>query len=51
FDRAISTLEKVKNATNPPSYIAQEIAALHVQKEDYRRAWEHYRQAMQQLKK
>lgn len=48
YDRAISTLEKVKNASNPPAYIAQELAALYVLKEDYRRAWEHYREAASQ---
>ncbi|MBE7496418.1 MAG: O-antigen ligase family protein [Verrucomicrobiaceae bacterium] len=48
IDRAISTLEKVKNAANAPGYIPQELAALHVLKEDYRRAWECYREAAQQ---
>ena len=48
-DRALSTLEKVKNATSPPNYIFQEMAALYVQKEDYRHAWEQYREAINRM--
>lgn len=43
YDNAIRTLEKVRTATNPPNYIDLEIAALYLAKEDFRRAWEHYR--------
>lgn len=48
-EHAISTLEKVKNATSPPNYIYQEMAALYLQKEDYRRAWEQYREAIKRM--
>lgn len=48
IDAAIRTLEKVKNCTYPPAYLQQELAALHVTKEDFRRAWEHYREAASQ---
>ena len=48
LDGAIRTLEKVKNATSPPAYLNQEMAAIYVAKEDFRRAWEHYRVAAEQ---
>jgi Flp pilus assembly protein TadD len=45
YDQAIRTLEKVRNSNNPPNYIDLEIAALHMAKKDFRRAWEHYSKA------
>jgi tetratricopeptide (TPR) repeat protein len=48
FDAAIRTLEKVKNSTYPPPYLNQEMAAIYTAKEDFRRAWEHYREAAAQ---
>jgi tetratricopeptide (TPR) repeat protein len=48
FDLALRTLEKVRNATNPPAYIYQEMAAIYMTKEDFRRAWESFNQAMSQ---
>lgn len=48
LDAAIRTLEKVKNCMHPPAYLHQEMAALFVAKEDFRRAWEHYRAASEQ---
>lgn len=48
LDQAARTLEKVKNANHPPAYIHQELAAIFVAKEDFRRAWEHYRAAAEQ---
>ncbi|MGV3659701.1 MAG: O-antigen ligase family protein [Prosthecobacter sp.] len=47
LDGAIRTLEKVIQLPNPPTYIRQELAALHAAKGDFRRAWEHYQEAMQ----
>lgn len=46
-DGAIRTLEKVARLSAPPTYVRQELAALHVTKGDFRRAWEHYQEAMQ----
>jgi tetratricopeptide (TPR) repeat protein len=48
FDAAIRTLEKVKNTTYPPAYLHQEMAAIFMAKEDFRRAWEHFREAASQ---
>jgi Flp pilus assembly protein TadD len=48
FDAAIRTLEKVKNTTYPPAYLHQEMAAIFMAKEDFRRAWEHFREAAAQ---
>lgn len=47
LDGALRTLEKVAALPNPPVYVRQEMAALHMAKEDYRRAWEQYQVAMQ----
>ncbi len=47
IDGALRTLEKVAAIPNTPSYIRQEIAALYIMKQDFRRAWEHLREAMQ----
>jgi tetratricopeptide (TPR) repeat protein len=48
FDAAIRTLEKVKNTIYPPAYLHQEMAAIFMAKEDFRRAWEHFREAAAQ---
>ncbi len=48
LDMAIRTLEKVRNTTNPPAYLHQELAAIYMAKEDFRRAWESFSQAMSQ---
>ena len=48
FDQALRTLEKVKNATHPPAYLNQEMAAIFMAKEDFRRAWEHFNEAAAQ---
>ncbi len=45
-DDAIRTLEKILKVPGCPAYVRQEIAALYVMKEDYRRAWEYLRDAM-----
>lgn len=47
LDGAIRTLEKVSRLAAPPTYVLQELAALHMAKGDFRRAWEHYQEAMQ----
>lgn len=47
IDGALRTLEKAATIPNAPAYIRQEIAALYMQKQDFRRAWESYREAMQ----
>lgn len=47
IDGAIRTLEKVSRLAAPPTYVRQELAALNAAKGDYRRAWEHYQEAMQ----
>lgn len=44
---ALRTLEKVAAIPNAPPYVQQEIAALYVMQQDFRRAWEHLREAMQ----
>jgi O-antigen ligase len=46
-DDAIRTLEKLIDTPNAPPFIRQEIAALYMQKQDFRRAWEQFREAMQ----
>jgi tetratricopeptide (TPR) repeat protein len=48
LDLAIRTLEKVRSTPHPPAYLHQEMAAIHMAKEDYRRAWECFNQAMSQ---
>ena len=48
LDQAIRTLEKVRNTPNPPAYLHQEMAAIYMAKEDFRRAWESFSQAMNQ---
>jgi tetratricopeptide (TPR) repeat protein len=47
IDGALRTLEKVATIANAPPYIRQEIAALYVMKQDFRRAWEYFREAME----
>lgn len=47
IDGALRTLEKVSTIPNAPSYVRQEIASLYIMKQDFRRAWEHLREAMQ----
>jgi O-antigen ligase/tetratricopeptide (TPR) repeat protein len=47
IDAALRTLEKLKGNPNAPPYLHQEIAALYMKKQDFRRAWEHFREAMQ----
>lgn len=48
-DGAIRTLEKVLKVPGCPTYVRQEIAALFAMKEDYRRAWEFLRDAMNEV--
>lgn len=48
-DGAIRTLEKILKVPGCPAYVRQEIAALYVMKEDYRRAWEFLRDAMNEV--
>lgn len=48
IDGALRTLEKVATLPNAPPYVRQEIAALYILKQDFRRGWEHLRDAMQQ---
>ena len=47
IDGALRTLEKVAALPNAPAYVRQEIATLHMMKQDFRRAWENLREAMQ----
>ncbi len=47
LDGALRTLEKVAAFPNAPVYVRQEIATLYTLKQDYRRAWENLREAMQ----
>lgn len=47
IDGALRTLEKVAAIPNAPPYIRQEIAALYVMKQDFRRAWEYLWEAME----
>ncbi|MBE2286968.1 MAG: O-antigen ligase family protein [Prosthecobacter sp.] len=47
IDGALRTLEKVATLPNAPPYVHQEVAALYVLKQDFRRAWEHLREAME----
>jgi tetratricopeptide (TPR) repeat protein len=49
IDAALRTLEKLLNNPTAPAYLRQEIAALYMQKQDFRRAWEHYREALPKL--
>jgi O-antigen ligase/tetratricopeptide (TPR) repeat protein len=46
-DGALRTLEKVAAFPNAPAYVRQEIATLYMTKQDFRRAWENLREAMQ----
>lgn len=46
-DGAIRTLQRVSALPNPPAYVRQELAALYMTKQDFRRAWENLREAMQ----
>lgn len=46
IDGALRTLEKVAAIPNAPPYLHQEMAALYIMKQDFRRAWEHLREAM-----
>ena len=47
IDGALRTLEKVAAIPSAPVYVRQEIANLHMLKQDFRRAWECLREAMQ----
>jgi len=47
LDGALRTLEKVAAFPSPPAYVRQEIANLYMMKQDFRRAWESLREAMQ----
>jgi len=47
IDGALRTLEKVVTLPSPPPYVRQEIATLYMMKQDFRRAWENLREAMQ----
>lgn len=47
IDGALRTLEKVAAFPNAPAYVRQEIATLYMMKQDFRRAWENLREAMQ----
>ncbi len=47
IEGALRTLEKVAAFPNPPTYVRQEIATLYMMKQDFRRAWENLREAMQ----
>ncbi len=47
IDGALRTLEKVATNPNAPTFVRQEIAALYIMKQDFRRAWEHLREAIQ----
>jgi tetratricopeptide (TPR) repeat protein len=49
IDDALRTLEKLLSNPKAPAYLHQEIAALYMEKEDFRRAWEHFREAMLKL--
>jgi len=51
IDDALRTLEKVVKMPGAPPYVRQEIAALYIAKEDYRRAWEYLREAMNEVRK
>jgi len=44
---SLRTLEKVAALPNAPPYIRQEIASIYIMQQDFRRAWEHLREAMQ----
>lgn len=46
-DGALRTLEKAAAFPNAPAFIRQEIASLYMMKQDFRRAWEQLREAMQ----
>jgi hypothetical protein len=47
IDGALRTMEKVAAFPNAPAYVRQEIATLYMMKQDFRRAWENLREAMQ----
>jgi hypothetical protein len=47
IDGALRTLEKAAAFPNAPAYVRQEIATLYMMKQDFRRAWENLREAMQ----
>jgi O-antigen ligase len=40
WNAALSTLEKIAGLPNSPAYIKYEMASVHAQKQDFRRAWE-----------
>lgn len=46
IDGALRTLEKIVALPDAPAYVRQEMAALYISKQDYRRAWENLHQAM-----
>jgi O-antigen ligase/tetratricopeptide (TPR) repeat protein len=47
LDGALRTLEKVAAFPSAPTFVRQEIASLYMMKQDFRRAWESLREAMQ----
>ena len=47
LDGALRTLEKVAAFPSAPTFVRQEIATLYMMKQDFRRAWESLREAMQ----
>ena len=47
IEGALRTLEKVASFPNAPAYVRQELATLYMMKQDFRRAWENLREAMQ----
>lgn len=40
WSAALATLEKVASLPNSPAYVTYEMASVHAQKQDFRRAWE-----------
>lgn len=47
LDGALRTLERIATIPNAPPFVRQEIASIYIMKQDFRRAWEHLREAMQ----
>lgn len=40
LDAALATLEKISRLPNAPSYLSYEMATVHAQKQDFRKAWD-----------
>ncbi|HRK17113.1 MAG TPA: hypothetical protein PK490_22720, partial [Prosthecobacter sp.] len=40
YKAALRNLEKIATLPNPPDFLQREMAAMHMQLEDYQRAWE-----------